>query len=112
MRFAVPTNNGVLCEHFGHCERFALVDVDDVTNAVVATQDVTPPPHEPGVLPRWLHTQGVNTVIAGGMGQRAQALFAENRIRVIVGAHATTPVEVVTAYLNGVLQPGTNPCDH
>lgn len=39
---------------------------------------LTPPPHEPGVLPKWLHDQGVNLIIAGGMGQRAQGLFNEN----------------------------------
>lgn len=112
MRFAIPVINGILCEHFGHCERFALVDVNDATNAIVATRDVTPPPHEPGVLPRWLHAQGVNRVIAGGMGQRAQVLFAENRIDVIVGAPPASPAEVVMAYLDGALHPGANPCDH
>jgi ATP-binding protein involved in chromosome partitioning len=113
MRIAVPVANGSLCAHFGHCERFALIDVDDEDRAVRLTRYVTPPAHEPGVLPRWLHTQGVNVVIAGGMGQRAQRLFQDNAIQVVVGVpNGGSPEEIAAAYLNGALQPGENPCDH
>jgi hypothetical protein len=33
------------------------------------------PPHEPGVLPSWLHELGADVIIAGGMGQCASSLF-------------------------------------
>ena len=70
------------------------------------------PPHEPGLLPRWLHELGANVIIAGGMGQRAQQLFAENGITVVVGAPAEPPGQLATAYLSGELQVGENICDH
>jgi predicted Fe-Mo cluster-binding NifX family protein len=54
----------------------------------------------------------VNVVIAGGMGSRAQMLFTQNGIDVIIGATAGGPEEIVTAYLNGSLQTGANICDH
>jgi len=38
--------------HFGHCEQFALIEVDEHENKVLSTEVLTPPPHEPGVLPR------------------------------------------------------------
>ena len=38
---------------------------------------LVPPPHEPGVLPGWLHHLGADVIIAGGMGQRAISLFGE-----------------------------------
>ena len=47
------------------------------------------PQHEPGMLPRWLKGLGANAIIAGGMGSRAQGLFAEEGIQVIVGAPQT-----------------------
>ena len=50
--------------------------------------------------------------IAGGMGQRAQQLFAQSGIQVLVGAPAGTPEELVAAYLDGSLKPGENTCDH
>ena len=53
-----------------------------------------------------------SVVIAGGMGQRAQQLFVENSIKVVVGAPAETPEKLVADYLAGTLQSGTNPCDH
>ena len=112
MRIALPVVNGRLSMHFGHCDQFALVDVDEANRQVVETTYLPPPPHEPGALPRWLHEQGAELIIAGGMGRRAQQLFAEQGIRVAVGAPADAPEDLVAAYLNGSLPLGDNLCDH
>jgi Mrp family chromosome partitioning ATPase/predicted Fe-Mo cluster-binding NifX family protein len=112
MKIAIPTENGKLCMHFGHCGQFALLDIAADGRTIAGRQDLTPPPHEPGVLPRWLREQGATVVIAGGMGQRAQALFAENGIKVIVGAPSATPEQLVDQYLAGTLVSGVNVCDH
>ena len=112
MKIAIPTAEGKLCMHFGHCECFALLEVDTAAKKVLNTEFITPPPHEPGVLPRWLHERGVDVIIAGGMGQRAQSLFAENNIRVIVGAQGESPEALAQAYMQGSLQTGANACDH
>jgi len=112
MKIAIPVADGKLGMHFGHCEQFALLDVDEKTKKVTGKRMVTPPPHEPGVLPRWLHKEGATVIIAGGMGQRAQSLFAENGIKVVVGAPAETPEELVSQYLAGTLVSGANVCDH
>jgi len=112
MKIAIPLADGKLCAHFGHCQQFALLDVDEKTKKITGTQMLTPPPHEPGVLPQWLHEQGADTIIAGGMGQRAQELFSGNGIKVVVGAAAETPEKLVEDYLAGSLQAGTNLCDH
>ena len=111
MKFAVPTNEGKLCMHFGHCEAFALIDSDAQGNVMNETY-VTPPPHEPGVLPRWLAEQGVNCIIAGGMGSRAQQLFAQQGVRVVTGAQEADPKKAVENYLKGTLVTGANTCDH
>lgn len=112
MRIAIPVADGKLCMHFGHCEQFALLDVDEKTKKVTGQRMLTPPPHEPGVLPSWLLQQGVNVIIAGGMGSRAQSLFAENGIKVVLGAPSETIEKVATAYLDGTLKTGDNVCDH
>lgn len=112
MKIAIPMAEGKLCMHFGHCEQFAILEVDDSTKAIRELTPLTPPPHEPGVLPRWLHEQGANVIIAGGMGQRAQALFAENNINVVVGAPGGTPSDLARQYIDGVLTTGQNVCDH
>lgn len=110
MKIAIPTAQGKLCMHFGHCEQFALVSVQG--QAITKTEMLTPPPHEPGVLPVWLHEQGANLIISGGMGSRAKDLFAQNDIQVMVGAPAEAPEVVVKAYLAGTLKNGANTCDH
>ena len=112
MKVAIPVVNGMLSTHFGHSEQFALFDVDTDAKTIVNRRTLTPPPHEPGVLPRWLYEQQANVIITGGMGSRAQSLFAQNGIQVVVGAASADPERVVLDYLEGTLQTGDNVCDH
>ena len=112
MRIAIPVFEGKLSQHFGHCDTFAVIDTDGDSGQIVNQQNLTPPSHEPGVLPAWLHGEGVNVIIAGGMGQRAQQLFARNDIKVVIGATNGLPEELVSAYLGGTLETGDNICDH
>jgi ATP-binding protein involved in chromosome partitioning len=112
MRIAIPITDGKLSAHFGHCEEFALVDVDEQTKEIANVVKLQPPAHEPGVLPKWLGEQKADVIIAGGMGQRARQLFAQNNIKVVVGASDQPPEELVSAYLNNTLETGNNICDH
>jgi predicted Fe-Mo cluster-binding NifX family protein len=79
---------------------------------VAGTVELDPPPHAPGVLPHWLAGHGADMVIAGGLGQRAQNLFEDQNIKVVVGAPAEAPEQVAAAYLAGTLATGSNTCDH
>ena len=110
MVFAVPTAQGKLCAHFGHCDQFALIETE--SGEIKTKTMVTPPAHEPGVLPKWLHEKGAHIIIAGGMGSRAQQLFVENGIKVVTGAPMDTPESLVRQYLSENLVTGANVCDH
>ncbi|MDL2122374.1 MAG: P-loop NTPase [Deltaproteobacteria bacterium] len=110
MKFAIPLADGKLTAHFGHCKEFALIDVEE--NIIKKKETLVPPPHEPGVLPKWLHEQGVNVIIAGGMGNKAQVLFNEQDIKVVTGAQPLEPEELINSYLNNTLLTGNNLCDH
>jgi ATP-binding protein involved in chromosome partitioning len=112
MKYAVPVSGGVMCSHFGHCEQFALIDVDEAKKEIVRKELVQAPEHEPGLLPPWLAEKGVGRVIAGGMGMRAQGLFQENGIQVVVGALEADPERAVMNHLKGSLATGNNICDH
>jgi len=72
----------------------------------------TPPPHQSGLLPKWLAELQVELIIASGMDRRTQQLFAQNNIDVIVGAMNNTPQELTLQYLTGQLKCGENICDH
>jgi predicted Fe-Mo cluster-binding NifX family protein len=112
MRIAIPLADGKLAPHFGHCERFALIDVDPASKTIIKREDVEAPPHQPGLLPPWLAERGARLVIAGGMGQRARGLFTGHGIQVLVGAPPETPERLAADYLAGTLQLGANICDH
>ncbi|MDA3925596.1 MAG: NifB/NifX family molybdenum-iron cluster-binding protein [Kiritimatiellae bacterium] len=112
MKIAIPLAEGKLAMHFGHCAVFALLSFDEETKEIIGREDLVPPMHEPGVLPKWLAEQGANLIIAGGMGSRAQMLFTQNNIKVMVGAPSVTPEELVKAFADGSLETGVNMCDH
>jgi len=112
LKIAVPVAEGRLCLHFGHCGRFAVLTLDTTAKTIVSREDLIPPPHEPGVLPAWLGQLGVNAIFAGGMGQRAQALFQQQNIDVLVGLPSESPEELAARYFEGTLEGGENVCDH
>ena len=70
---AVPTTNGTLDAHFGHCKSFTLFEIS--SKQIASTKSVDAPPHVPGKLLLWLAEQGVTDVIAGGLGQGAISIF-------------------------------------
>ncbi|MDD3730901.1 MAG: NifB/NifX family molybdenum-iron cluster-binding protein [candidate division Zixibacteria bacterium] len=111
MKIAIPTENGVLCPHFGHCRQFTFIEINTTDKKIIDTRVDTPPLHEPGVLPRWLEQMDCDLVIAGGMGQRAIALFRNAGIKVLSGAPSKKPEEIVADYLAGQLNLSANLCD-
>ncbi|HOD13826.1 MAG TPA: NifB/NifX family molybdenum-iron cluster-binding protein [Spirochaetota bacterium] len=112
MKIALPVSDKKLCLHFGHCDTFEMFDVDDQTKKITARVTFEAPPHQPGLLPRWLADKGVKCVIAGGMGSRAIEIFRENGVDVVTGAQAGEPAAIVKDFLEGRLVTGGNVCDH
>ncbi|MCP4347879.1 MAG: ATPase [Desulfobacterales bacterium] len=108
MKFAIPLANGKLTAHFGHCREFALVNVEK--NQIKNKEVLVPPPHEPGVLPKWLNELGANVIIAGGIGYKAISLFDQAGIEVVTGAPVNDPETLVMSYLNNTLKSGENLC--
>ena len=112
MRYAVPITDGKVAAHFGHCENFALIDADEAKCVILKQEIVSSPGHQPGLLPTWLAEAGVSVVIAHGMGSRAQSLFQESRIQVVIGTIEEDAEKAVMDYLRGKLATGDNICDH
>lgn len=109
-KIAVPTENGALCSHFGHCQTFNIVEV--VNNKIIGVVELTPPEHQPGLYPQWVAQHGVTDVIAGGIGQQAITLFNQQKINVFVGAPIKDPKELVQDFIDNKLSLGANYCDH
>jgi predicted Fe-Mo cluster-binding NifX family protein len=109
-RIAIPLENGVLCAHFGHCEEFAIVDVEN--NLITGISKVIPPEHVPGLYPKWVAQLGVTDVIVGGMGQKAVDLFNEQNINAFIGAPVDKPEVLVKDFIDGKLEVRGEVCNH
>lgn len=112
MKIVVPVADGRLTQHFGHCAGFDSFEVADDGKTVAKKGYIEAPPHEPGLLPKFLGEMGVTHIVAGGMGSRARDLFTERGITVCVGAPAEASDKIVGSYLAGTLVTGVNGCDH
>jgi len=110
MKIAVPVDYGRVSAHFGRATDFVVVHVEN--QQIKKKELLEPPPHEPGVLPRWLHELGVELIIARGMGHRAMELFAEKGIKVVTGVFGGDPEQLVRQYLTNKLVTRENVCDH
>ncbi|MDD4149475.1 MAG: NifB/NifX family molybdenum-iron cluster-binding protein [Bacteroidales bacterium] len=107
---ALPMENGKLCEHFGHCQYFALVKIED--EKIIDIKEEIPPEHVPGLYPKWVASFGVTDVIAGGMGQKAIDLFNEQNINAFVGAPIKGAKELVEDFIGNKLSLSANYCNH
>ena len=114
MRVAISADdpNGldsVVSPHFGRCPYYVLVDVEG--QEVKAVQVVDNPyygQHAPGAVPGFIHSQGVNVMLTGGMGRRAIGFFEQYGIEAVTGASGTVR-HALKCYLDGQLQ-GAQPC--
>lgn len=107
---AIPAENGVLSNHFGHAPEFAFVECEGTE--VKSVKMLAPPPHEPGILPKWVAEQGGNVVIAGGMGHKAIDVFQQHGVDVVTGVNSLPVEELAKQFVEGNLTGGGNKCDH
>jgi predicted Fe-Mo cluster-binding NifX family protein len=90
--------------HFGHCDLYTLISVDD--GAIQDVQVIPNVPHQQGgcMAPvQYLAGKGVNRLIAGGMGFRPLMGFNQVGIDVYYGGTAKTVGDAVQAAIDGKL---------
>ncbi len=107
---AVPSSqpgglDAPLGAHFGHCDLYTLVTVED--EQIQEVKVIPNVPHQQGgcMAPvDYLARQGVSELIAGGMGMRPLMGFNQAGIEVYSGGNAQTVGEAITAAISGSLQ--------
>jgi predicted Fe-Mo cluster-binding NifX family protein len=113
VRIAVPSSNpgGLEAEvgaHFGHCDVYTIIDVEAGSVAQVSTLPNVPHAQGGCMAPvQHLASNGVNLLIAGGMGMRPLMGFNQVGIQVYYGAGAPNVGTAVDALLKGALVPFT-----
>ena len=114
MRVAISADDrndldSVVSPHFGRCPHYILVDLEG--QEVQAVQTVDNPyyaQHAPGQVPGFIHSQGVNVMLTGGMGHRAIVFFEQYGIEAVTGASGMVQ-HALESYLGGELR-GVQPC--
>lgn len=109
-RFAIPVNNGLLTQHFGHCSHFVFIDIEN--SKIISDKTVEAPEHQPGLLPPWIVERGVTDIIAGGIGNKAIEIFNKHSVNVYAGAPEGEPKELVNMFLDKTLELKENSCNH
>lgn len=100
MKIAVPTQNGMVDDHFGHCEYFTVFTVE---NKSIVSEEKVASLQGCGCksnIVNELKAKGVDLMLAGNMGQGAynKVMFAD--IKVIRGCQGNVN-QVVNDYLDG-----------
>lgn len=107
MKVAISTDNNTVSAHFGRCPQFTFAEIQDGEIKDVTVMEN--PGHEPGFLPEFLHRNGAEYIIAGGMGQRARMLFDAKSIKTILGVSGTIE-QALTQLCSGTLTGGESFC--
>lgn len=102
-KVAVPTRNGMIDEHFGHCEYFTVYDIKDGT--VIAEKRFESPDGCgcKSDIASVLAKGGVTLMLAGNMGEGAVRVLKANGIDVIRGATGSAR-SVVESWLAGAIK--------
>lgn len=110
MRIAVPYEDGMVFQHFGHTEQFKFYDIQDKAIAETRVAGTNGSGH--GALAGFLKDAGINVLLCGGIGPGAQTALAEAGIQLYGGVSGNAD-EAVNAFLRGQLQYDPNArCDH
>ncbi|MGM0421134.1 MAG: NifB/NifX family molybdenum-iron cluster-binding protein [Bacillota bacterium] len=109
MKVAISTDNNKVAQHFGRCPEYTIAVIKE--GELLEKSTLENPGHQPGFLPRFLADREVGCIISGGMGQKAQNLFAERGIETIVGVQGEID-EVLTRFTKGELTAGDDLCEH
>lgn len=107
LKLAVPTMGEAGMEsersgHFGHCDVFTIVDIAD--GQVTAVGEIANPPHEEGGCLRpvgLLAAEGVNAIVAAGMGMRPMMGFNQAGIKVFFDNAHPKVADAVAAVIAG-----------
>jgi predicted Fe-Mo cluster-binding NifX family protein len=85
MKIAFPAQDGQIDAHFGHCEHFVVMTIEN--NRIVEKERLDPPPGcgcKSNVVPI-LANMGVSVMLAGNMGQGAVNVLNSHGIQVVRG---------------------------
>ncbi len=110
MKIAVPTKDFLVDDHFGHCEYYSIYTISD-DNEIIA-EELMKAPQGCGCksdIANILKDIGVDTMLAGNMGQGAVDKINEAGIKVFRGCSGKV-IEQVNLFLEGKIVDSMEVC--
>ena len=101
MIIGIATEGHNISEHFGKCQYFSIVEVGDGCLATKRIVDATGFQH--GMLPIFLSTYGVKTIIADGIGGGMYQKLKEQGFEIFVGVKGDID-KAIQDYIDGTLE--------
>lgn len=112
MKIALPTRDNQIDSHFGHCDHFTILEVNDSKEIVSKT--VLASPQGCGCksnIAFTLSEMGVELMLAGNMGQGAVNVLSAQNIKVVRGCSGDIDT-VAQEWLKGNVTDNLVACDH
>lgn len=115
MRIAMPIAEGKFALHYGSCETLSIHDIDLQRGVAMPVAVVDAPAEGMCGAGPWIASQGVQVLLAGGLGAGAAQGLGKAGVRVFAGIKETDPAKVLEMFLDGVaeareLAPGESMC--
>ena len=98
MKIAVPTRDGHVDDHFGHCDHYTIFTIE---NRQIVARETLPSPEGCGCksgIATVLKDMGVEVMLAGNMGEGAKNVLQKNNIAVVRGCSGNIET-LVQSYL-------------
>ncbi|HOY32759.1 MAG TPA: NifB/NifX family molybdenum-iron cluster-binding protein [Bacteroidales bacterium] len=112
MKVAVPTRQGQVDDHFGHCEYYTIFTIE---NGKVEKQEMMESPIGCGCksnIAPMLAQMGVKVMLAGNMGEGALCILSDSGIQVYRGCFGDVE-NVISNYLeNNIKDSGIGCTNH
>lgn len=111
VKIAMPYHQGNINEHFGISQEFIIFHVE---NGQIKEKHIISSAgrqHNHGGLASLFHQEGVDVVIAGGMGPPMYNALQASGLKVIMGASGDA-AKAASDFLSGRLVTGVTGCNH
>jgi len=109
IKVALATNEQGTLDHFGHCDRFMIYEIND--SLISDETTVKNPEHQRGFLPKFLYDLGVTHVIAQNLGAMALKIMDGLKMEVIYGIEGLAS-DVIHQFIAGTLESSKESCKH
>ena len=112
MKIALPTRDGQIDDHFGHCDHYTILTLDD-DNKITNKESMDSPEGcgcKSNIGPI-LSDMGVRIMLAGNMGEGAVNVLRTNKIKVVRGCSGDID-DVAAKWLAGEIKDNVILCDH